>query len=137
MDKVISKKEKKKEYNLNYLKKQKEQLEQLKEPKVEVKNENNNIREIVNKEMNFFFQKQKATQATQPPAIPQAIVLQTPPSNLKNKMIETLMITSLGLIPLIAKALYAIKFTNTSTDTQPKPSNTQQQHLMDTQLLFS
>ncbi len=124
MDKVISKKEKKKEYNLNYLKKQKEQLEQLeqlKEPKLEVKNENDNIRDIVNKEMNFFFHKQK----TQPQAIPPAIVLQAPPSNLKNKMLETLMITSLGLIPLIAKALYAIKFTNTSTDTQPKPTNTQ------------
>ncbi len=133
MDKVISKKEKKKEYNLNYLKKHKEQLEQLKEPKVEVKKENDNIREIVNKEMNFFFQKQK----TQPQATPQAIVLQAPPSNLKNKMIETLMITSLGLIPLIAKAIYQIKFTSNSTDTQPKPSNTQPQHSMDTQLLFS
>ena len=30
------------------------QLEQLKEPKVEVKKENDNIREIVNKEINFL-----------------------------------------------------------------------------------
>ncbi len=134
MDKVISKKEKKKEYNLNYLKKHKEQLEQLKEPKLEVKNENDNIRDIVNKEMNFFFHKQVATQ---PQATPPAIVLQAPPSNLKQKMLETLMITSLGLIPLIFKAVYQAKFTSTSTDTQPKPSNTQQQLSMDTQLLFS
>ena len=137
MDKVISKKEKKKEYNLNYLKKQKEQLEQLeqlKEPKLEVKNENDNIRDIVNKEMNFFFHKQVATQ---PQATPPAIIIQPPPSNLKQKMLETLMITSLGLLPLIFKTVYQAKFTNTSTDTQPKPSNTQQQLSMDTQLLFS
>ncbi len=133
------KKEAKKKYNEAYLSKLRNSNEPVKEkvisPKDEIKKEytKDELKKMINDEMLFFLK----TQKTQPQATPPAIVLQAPPSNLKNKMLETLMITSLGLIPLIFKAVYQAKFTSTSTDTQPKPSNTQQQLSMDTQLLFS
>ena len=122
------KKEAKKKYNIAYLSKLRNSNEPVKEKVIspdEIKKEytKDELKKMINDEMLFFLKTQKTQPQATPPATP--IILQAPPSNLKNKMLETLMITSLGLIPLIAKALYAIKFTNTSTDTQPKPSNTQ------------
>ena len=134
------KKEAKKKYNEAYLSKLRNSNEPVKEKVIspdEIKKEytKDELKKMINDEMLFFLKTQKTQPQATPPATP--IILQAPPSNLKNKMLETLMITSLGLIPLIFKAVYQAKFTSTSTDTQPKPSNTQQQLSMDTQLLFS
>ena len=67
------------------------------EVKAEVKTEAKDIRKIINEELNFFLKNNKTTETQQP------LIIQTQPVNLKMKMLETLAISSLGLIPLLLK----------------------------------
>ena len=103
----------KKIYNQSYKAKQ-----EAKEPnivKTEVKAEVKDIRKIINEELNFFLKNNKTTETQQP------LIIQTQPVNLKMKMLETLAISSLGLIPLILKHIFQ-KSNNLPIEPSQKPA---------------
>ena len=104
----------KKIYNESYKAKQ-----EAKEPnivKTEVKAEVKDIRKIINEELNFFLKNNKTTETQSP----QPLIIQTQPVNLKMKMLETLAISSLGLIPLILKHIFQ-KSNNLPIEPSQKP----------------
>ena len=106
----------KKIYNESY--KVKVQQKEEKEPnlvKTEVKAEAKDIRKIINEELNFFLKNNKTTETQQP------LIIQTQPVNLKMKMLETLAISSLGLIPLILKHVFQ-KSNNMPIEPPQKPA---------------
>ena len=84
------------------------------EVKAEVKTEAKDIRKIINEELNFFLKNNKTTETQQP------LIIQTQPVNLKMKMLETLAISSLGLIPLILKHVFQ-KSNNMPIEQPQKP----------------
>ena len=84
------------------------------EVKAEVKTEAKDIRKIINEELNFFLKNNKTTETQQP------LIIQTQPVNLKMKMLETLAISSLGLIPLILKHVFQ-KSNNLPIEQPQKP----------------
>ena len=88
-----------------------EKAEVKKEVKAEVKTD---IRKIINEELNFFLKNNKTTETQQP------LIIQTQPVNLKMKMLETLAISSLGLIPLILKHIFQ-KSNNLPIEPSQKP----------------
>ena len=113
MTDLEKKKERKKQYNNAYLEKLRNthsNPEQKPDLKTDEKTEDNDIRRIIKEEMIFFLKDNKT------PQTPTPIILQPPPSNLKNKILETMAITSLGLIPLIFKHFLQTK-SNVSQDT--------------------
>jgi glycerophosphoryl diester phosphodiesterase len=113
MTDLEKKKERKKQYNNAYLEKLRNthsNPEQKPDLKTDEKTEN--IRKIIQQEMNFFLKDNKTANQQTP------IVIQAPPSNLKSKILETMAITSLGLIPLIFKHFLQPK-SNVSQDTAP------------------
>jgi hypothetical protein len=115
MSDLEKKKEKKRQYNNAYLEKLRNthnNPEQKPDLKTDEKTENNDIRKIIQQEINFFLKDNKTANQPTP------IILQPPPSNLKNKILETMAITSLGLIPLIFKHFLQPK-SNVSQDTAP------------------
>ena len=86
------------------------------EVKAEVKTEAKDIRKIINEELNFFLKNNKTeTQSPQP------LIIQTQPVNLKMKMLETLAISSLGLIPLLLKHIFQ-KSNNLPIEPPQKPA---------------
>ena len=85
------------------------------EVKAEVKTEAKDIRKIINEELNFFLKNNKTTETQQP------LIIQTQPVNLKMKMLETLAISSLGLIPLILKHVFQ-KSNNLPIELSQKPA---------------
>ena len=85
------------------------------EVKAEVKTEEKDIRKIINEELNFFLKNNKTTETQQP------LIIQTQPVNLKMKMLETLAISSLGLIPLILKHIFQ-KSNNLPIEPSQKPA---------------
>ena len=106
----------KKIYNESY--KVKVQEKEAKEPnivKTEVKAEVKDIRKIINEEINFFLKNNKTTETQQP------LIIQTQPVNLKMKMLETLAISSLGLIPLLLKHIFQ-KSNNLPIEPSQKPA---------------
>ena len=108
----------KKLYNESY--KVKVQQKEEKEPnlvKAEVKAEVKDIRKIINEELNFFLKNNKTTETQSP----QPLIIQTQPVNLKMKMLETLAISSLGLIPLILKHIFQ-KSNNMPIEPSQKPA---------------
>ena len=108
----------KKLYNESY--KVKVQQKEEKEPnlvKTEVKTEAKDIRKIINEELNFFLKNNKTTETQSP----QPLIIQTQPVNLKMKMLETLAISSLGLIPLILKHVFQ-KSNNLPIEPSQKPA---------------
>ena len=103
----------KKIYNQSYKAKQ-----EAKEPnivKTEVKAEVKDIRKVISEELNFFLKNNKTTETQQP------LIIQTQPVNLKMKMLETLAISSLGLIPLILKLIFQ-KSNNLPIEPSQKPA---------------
>ena len=84
------------------------------EVKTEVKTEAKDIRKIINEELNFFLKNNKTTETQQP------LIIQTQPVNLKMKMLETLAISSLGLIPLLLKHIFQ-KSNNLPIEQPQKP----------------
>ena len=107
----------KKIYNESYKVKLHEQ--EAKEAKTEVKAEvktevKTDIRKIINEELNFFLKNNKTTETQQP------LIIQTQPVNLKMKMLETLAISSLGLIPLLLKHIFQ-KSNNMPIEQPQKP----------------
>ena len=87
------------------------------EVKAEVKTEAKDIRKIISEELNFFLKNNKTTETQ----IPQPLIIQTQPVNLKMKMLETLAISSLGLIPLILKHIFQ-KSNNMPIEPSQKPA---------------
>ena len=85
------------------------------EVKTEVKTEAKDIRKIINEELNFFLKNNKTTETQQP------LIIQTQPVNLKMKMLETLAISSLGLIPLLLKHIFQ-KSNNMPIEPPQKPA---------------
>ena len=85
------------------------------EVKAEVKTEAKDIRKIINEELNFFLKNNKTTETQQP------LIIQTQPVNLKMKMLETLAISSLGLIPLLLKHIFQ-KSNNLPIEPSQKPA---------------
>jgi len=113
MTDLEKKKEAKKKYNeayLNKLRNTHSNPEQKPDLKTDEKTED--IRKIIQQEMNFFLNDNKTVNQQTP------IVIQAPPSNLKNKILETMAITSLGLIPLIFKHFLQTK-SNVSQEPAP------------------
>ena len=108
----------KKLYNESY--KVKVQQKEEKEPnlvKTEVKAEvKTDIRKIISEELNFFLKNNKTTETPSQ----QPLIIQTQPVNLKMKMLETLAISSLGLIPLILKHIFQ-KSNNMPIEQPQKP----------------
>ena len=107
----------KKIYNESY--KVKLHAQEAQEAKTEVKTEvkaevKTDIRKIINEELNFFLKNNKTTETQQP------LIIQTQPVNLKMKMLETLAISSLGLIPLILKHVFQ-KSNNLPIEQPQKP----------------
>ena len=86
------------------------------EVKAEVKTEAKDIRKIINEELNFFLKNNK----TETPSTQKQLIIQTQPVNLKMKMLETLAISSLGLIPLILKHIFQ-KSNNMPIEPPQKP----------------
>ena len=108
----------KKRYNESY--KVKVQEKEEKEPnlvKTEVKAEAKDIRKIINEELNFFLKNNKTTETQSQ----QPLIIQTQTVNLKMKMLETLAISSLGLIPLILKHVFQ-KSNNLPIEPSQKPA---------------
>ena len=108
----------KKLYNESY--KVKVHAQEAQEAKTEVKKEaktevKTDIRKIINEELNFFLKNNKTTETQQP------LIIQTQPVNLKMKMLETLAISSLGLIPLILKHIFQ-KSNNLPIEPSQKPA---------------
>ena len=108
----------KKLYNESY--KVKVHAQEAQEAKTEVKTEvkaevKTDIRKIINEELNFFLKNNKTTETQQP------LIIQTQPVNLKMKMLETLAISSLGLIPLILKHVFQ-KSNNLPIEPPQKPA---------------
>ena len=108
----------KKLYNESY--KVKVHAQEAQEAKTEVKAEvktevKTDIRKIINEELNFFLKNNKTTETQQP------LIIQTQPVNLKMKMLETLAISSLGLIPLILKHVFQ-KSNNLPIEPPQKPA---------------
>ncbi len=126
MTDLEKKKERKKQYNNAYLEKLRNthsNPEQKTDLKTDEKTED--IRKIIKEEMIFFLKDNKT------PQTPTPIILQPPPSNLKNKILETMAITSLGLIPLIFKHFLQPK-SNVSQDIAPVvQSNLSRNHATD------
>ena len=87
------------------------------EVKAEVKTEAKDIRKIINEELNFFLKNNKTTETQSP----QPLIIQAPQVNLKMKMLETLAISSLGLIPLILKHIFQ-KSNNLPIEPSQKPA---------------
>ncbi len=117
MTDLEKKKERKKQYNNAYLEKLRNthspsNPEQKPDLKTDEKTENDDIRKIIQQEMNFFLKDNKTVNQQTP------IILQPPPSNLKSKILETMAITSLGLIPLIFKHFLQTK-SNVSQEPAP------------------
>ena len=104
----------KKLYNESY--KVKVHAQEAQEAKTEVKAEVKDIRKIINEELNFFLKNNKTTETQSP----QPLIIQTQPVNLKMKMLETLAISSLGLIPLILKHIFQ-KSNNLPIEPSQKP----------------
>ena len=107
----------KKLYNESY--KVKVHAQEAQEAKTEVKKEaktevKTDIRKIINEELNFFLKNNKTTETQQP------LIIQTQPVNLKMKMLETLAISSLGLIPLLLKHIFQ-KSNNMPIEQPQKP----------------
>ena len=107
----------KKLYNESY--KVKVHAQEAQEAKTEVKTEvkaevKTDIRKIINEELNFFLKNNKTTETQQP------LIIQTQPVNLKMKMLETLAISSLGLIPLLLKHIFQ-KSNNMPIEQPQKP----------------
>ena len=107
----------KKLYNESY--KVKVHAQEAQEAKTEVKTEvkaevKTDIRKIINEELNFFLKNNKTTETQQP------LIIQTQPVNLKMKMLETLAISSLGLIPLLLKHIFQ-KSNNLPIEQPQKP----------------
>ncbi len=111
MTDLEKKKERKKQYNNAYLEKLRN-THINPDLKTDEKTENNDIRLIIKEEMIFFLKDNKTANQPTP------IILQPPPSNLKNKILETMAITSLGLIPLIFKHFLQTK-SNVSQEPAP------------------
>ena len=88
----MDKKERKSIYNKRYLEKQKAKQEQKPEKK---------LNEVQEQEDNFFLKNSRPVQPV--PVYQQYQPIQT----LKQKMIETLAISSISLIPIIAKIIYS------------------------------
>ena len=86
------------------------------EVKAEVKTEAKDIRKIINEELNFFLKNNKTTETQSP----QPLIIQAPQVNIKMKMLETLAISSLGLIPLILKHVFQ-KSNNMPIEPPQKP----------------
>ena len=106
----------KKLYNESY--KVKVHAQEAQEAKTEVKAEvKTDIRKIINEELNFFLKNNKTTETQSP----QPLIIQTQPVNLKMKMLETLAISSLGLIPLILKHVFQ-KSNNLPIEPSQKPA---------------
>ena len=110
----------KKLYNESY--KVKVHAQEAQEAKTEVKAEvktevKTDIRKIINEELNFFLKNNKTTETQSP----QPLIIQTQPVNLKMKMLETLAISSLGLIPLILKHIFQ-KSNNLPIEPSQKPA---------------
>ena len=108
----------KKIYNESY--KVKVQEKEAKEPnivKTEVKAEVKDIRKIINEELNFFLKNNKTTETPSP----QPLIIQAPQVNIKMKMLETLAISSLGLIPLLLKHIFQ-KSNNLPIEPSQKPA---------------
>ena len=108
----------KKLYNESY--KVKVHAQEAQEAKTEVKAEvktevKTDIRKIINEELNFFLKNNKTTETQQP------LIIQTQPVNLKMKMLETLAISSLGLIPLLLKHIFQ-KSNNLPIEPSQKPA---------------
>ena len=108
----------KKLYNESY--KVKVHAQEAQEAKTEVKAEvktevKTDIRKIINEELNFFLKNNKTTETQQP------LIIQTQPVNLKMKMLETLAISSLGLIPLLLKHIFQ-KSNNMPIEPPQKPA---------------
>ena len=108
----------KKLYNESY--KVKVHAQEAQEAKTEVKAEvkaevKTDIRKIINEELNFFLKNNKTTETQQP------LIIQTQPVNLKMKMLETLAISSLGLIPLLLKHIFQ-KSNNLPIEPPQKPA---------------
>ena len=105
----------KKIYNESYKVKVHEQEANIvkTEVKAEVKTD---IRKIISEELNFFLKNNKTTETPSP----QPLIIQTQPVNLKMKMLETLAISSLGLIPLILKHIFQ-KSNNLPIEPSQKP----------------
>jgi len=115
MTDLEKKKERKKQYNNAHLEKLRNthiNPEQKTDLKTDEKTENNDIRRIIKEEMIFFLKDNKTVNQQTP------IILQPPPSNLKNKILETMAITSLRLIPLIIKHFLQTK-SNVSQEPAP------------------
>ena len=111
----------KKLYNESY--KVKVQQKEEKEPnlvktevKAEVKTEAKDIRKIISEELNFFLKNNKTTETPSP----QPLIIQAPQVNIKMKMLETLAISSLGLIPLLLKHVFQ-KSNNLPIEPPQKP----------------
>ena len=105
----------KKLYNESY--KVKVHAQEAQEAKTEVKAEAKDIRKIINEELNFFLKNNKTTETQSP----QPLIIQAQPVNLKMKMLETLAISSLGLIPLILKHIFQ-KSNNLPIEPSQKPA---------------
>ena len=105
----------KKLYNESY--KVKVHAQEAQEAKTEVKTEAKDIRKIINEELNFFLKNNKTTETQSP----QPLIIQAPQVNLKMKMLETLAISSLGLIPLILKHIFQ-KSNNLPIEPSQKPA---------------
>ena len=107
----------KKLYNESY--KVKVHAQEAQEAKTEVKAEvKTDIRKIINEELNFFLKNNKTTETQSPQ---QPLIIQTQPVNLKMKMLETLAISSLGLIPLLLKHIFQ-KSNNLPIEPSQKPA---------------
>jgi len=128
MDKELERKEKKKMANKAYYDKIKAKITAL-------DNIKNNTEETETKEQdNFFFQqtqknKQNITPEVKPPPPevkpPPQIIVQAPPpvkSSLKNKVLETLVLSFIPMLPLIVKQCITILQTR-----QQKPQQEQEQ----------
>jgi len=120
MDKELERKEKKKLANKAYYDKIKAKITAL-------DNIKNNTEETETKEQdNFFFQKPQKKEPP-PPEVkpPPQIIVQAPPpvkSSLKNKVLETLVLSFIPMLPLIVKQCITILQTR-----QQKPQQEQEQ----------
>ena len=109
----------KKLYNESY--KVKVHAQEAQEAKTEVKAEvkaevKTDIRKIISEELNFFLKNNKTTETQSP----QPLIIQAPQVNIKMKMLETLAISSLGLIPLLLKHVFQ-KSNNMPIEPPQKP----------------
>jgi hypothetical protein len=132
-------KQKKKESNKRYYERKQEELRNLRTFKI---NDTKNPFEPVEKEKeDFFFLKNSGTQTTTTPQAqsqpPQQIILQQPQTSMKNKILETLMISMIGIIPMAARAIMSRqKPTESSTPSTQEPTINYNVPYTDTNLSF-